>query len=206
MNKKQYSLTVALALIAGLVGGMVSSQFFAGQPVFAEKKAPHEKVVRAEKFEVVNGEGEVLARLRQDAGVGVALEFVDTGGAKYMELSGGLGMDGLWFHAPGKDGASAYYQQGGFRTESKSGGIWLQSFLGRTELRLIDSKGRGPVLLAIEENGAPFIRIAEFGESRHQTVIGHTTLTTRKTGEKRTRNASSIVMLDNEGTVIWKAP
>ncbi len=45
MNKKQCSLTVVLALFAGLVGGLVSSQLFVGRPVFAETARQDEQVV-----------------------------------------------------------------------------------------------------------------------------------------------------------------
>jgi hypothetical protein len=38
MNRKQFGPMVALALAAGLIGGMVSSQFFIGEPVFAEER------------------------------------------------------------------------------------------------------------------------------------------------------------------------
>jgi len=36
MGKKPYVLTVALAVVAGLVGGMVSNFLFVGTPVFAQ--------------------------------------------------------------------------------------------------------------------------------------------------------------------------
>lgn len=37
MNKEQYTLMVVLALVAGIMGGAVSSQFFVGRRAFAEK-------------------------------------------------------------------------------------------------------------------------------------------------------------------------
>jgi hypothetical protein len=38
MNKKQFSLLLMLSLLAGLVGGMLTSQFFLGTPVLAERR------------------------------------------------------------------------------------------------------------------------------------------------------------------------
>lgn len=60
MKQKQSMTTIILSLIAGLVGGMISCWFFIGQAVFAEKKVTHEKVVRAERFEVVDELGNAL--------------------------------------------------------------------------------------------------------------------------------------------------
>jgi len=63
MNKKEYSLMLVLALVAGLVGGVVSSQFFVGQPAFAEKDAKTEKVIEAEEFRLVDKDGRTRAFL-----------------------------------------------------------------------------------------------------------------------------------------------
>ena len=63
MNKKQYSLMLVLALVAGLVGGVVSSQFFMGQPAFAEKKSNPMKVVESEEFRLVDKDGKTRAFL-----------------------------------------------------------------------------------------------------------------------------------------------
>ena len=57
MNKQQYSSMLLLALVAGLVGGVVSGQFFAGQSAIAEEEVPHEKVVKAERFLLVDKKG-----------------------------------------------------------------------------------------------------------------------------------------------------
>jgi hypothetical protein len=63
MGSKKQTVTVVMALIAGLVGGVVSSWFFVGQTVFAEKKALQQKVVRAEEFMLVDEDGTCLAKL-----------------------------------------------------------------------------------------------------------------------------------------------
>lgn len=57
MNKKQYGLLLMVAVVAGLVGGVVSSWFLMGSPVFAQKAPEHEKVLQAERFEVVDQAG-----------------------------------------------------------------------------------------------------------------------------------------------------
>ena len=204
MNRRQYSQIVILALIAGLVGGIVSNQFLMGQPFLPEKNGLQEKVIRAESFEVVDQEGEVLARLRQDAGIGAALEFVDGDGTTYMELSGGLGMDGLRFLDG--DSAESYYAPGGFQTQSTSGRIMFNTVLGYGQLWLTDGNGHVRMILGVEKNGEPFINLGGFFENIHKTVIGYTELETPKTGETHTRSASSIVMFDKKGTVIWSAP
>ena len=62
MDKKQYPLTVALSMLTGLVGGVVSSWLFVGTPVFAQRSGVAE-VIRAERFEVVDQDGKVRAVL-----------------------------------------------------------------------------------------------------------------------------------------------
>ena len=42
MNKEQYALMVVLVLVAGIMGGAVSSQFFVGHRAFAEEGLEHD--------------------------------------------------------------------------------------------------------------------------------------------------------------------
>src|SRR5262245_31109035 len=63
MSRQQHGLTVALALTSGLLGGVVSSQFLVGTPVFAQKAPRERQVIRAEKFEVVDKDGKVRGEL-----------------------------------------------------------------------------------------------------------------------------------------------
>ena len=63
MNKKQYSLMLVLALVTGLVGGVVSSQFLVGQAAFASKKEKPRKVIEAQEFRLVDKDGKTRAFL-----------------------------------------------------------------------------------------------------------------------------------------------
>jgi hypothetical protein len=100
MNKKQYSMTVALALIAGLVGGVVSSQFFVGQPVWAEKKSSHEEVLRAERLELVDKDG-TLRGIFGIIGYDPSLMLVDKDGCFRCVLT--TAPDGASLFLRGKD-------------------------------------------------------------------------------------------------------
>ena len=55
--KKTNVIVVLMAVIAGFIGGAMSSRIFTPQTALAQ--AGHEKVVRAEKFEVVDKKGKV---------------------------------------------------------------------------------------------------------------------------------------------------
>ena len=50
MNKKECILMLVLALVAGLVGGVMSSQLLTAQPAFAKRGTMMQKEVVAEKF------------------------------------------------------------------------------------------------------------------------------------------------------------
>jgi len=67
MDKKQYTLTVTLAVVAGLVGGVVSSWLFVGTPVFAQKTEVA-WVIKANRFTVVDEDGKERAALTLLAG------------------------------------------------------------------------------------------------------------------------------------------
>ena len=87
MERKQCSLTAVLALVAGLVGGVVSSQFFIGFPVFAEKKANAQKIVEAEEFRLVDAHGKVLGGLRVTPSGEAELALFSAGGANGVVLT-----------------------------------------------------------------------------------------------------------------------
>jgi hypothetical protein len=52
-------------------------------------------------------------------------------------------------------------------------------------------------------SGSPTIELED--EQGFQTIIGRTDLEAVKTGESRKTSAASMVIIDKEGKVIWKA-
>ena len=92
MTKKQYSLMLVLALVAGLVGGVVSSRFLVVQPVFAENEIKPAKIIAAEKFLLMDENGKIRAILGPtQTDKGVTLAFFDESGL----FRGGIYPDGM---------------------------------------------------------------------------------------------------------------
>jgi hypothetical protein len=63
MKPSQSGWMLTLALIAGLAGGAAFQWLFTERPAFAEKTPLHEKVLKAEKFELVDEGGHEHASL-----------------------------------------------------------------------------------------------------------------------------------------------
>ena len=85
MDKKQYIMTVVLAVVAGLVGGVVSSWLFLGAPVFAQKTPQVAEVIRAERFWVVDQDEKLRAALSLVAGE-PSLFLYDKNGKRHARL------------------------------------------------------------------------------------------------------------------------
>jgi len=92
MNTKRDVLMVIVALAAGLVGGVVSSWFLMGAPVFAQKAPQPEKVLQAERFEVVDQAGKLRAALGTASDGSPSLTLADQAGKSRATL--GIASDG----------------------------------------------------------------------------------------------------------------
>lgn len=92
MNKKQYSLMLALALVAGLTGGMVSSWFLAGQPAFAMI----DKSFIAETFMLKDQKGRIrgIWTTEQDGTTRLKMES-DTGSIVLLTHNDGISISAI---------------------------------------------------------------------------------------------------------------
>ena len=94
MKKKHTAVLVLVALMAGLTGGIVSSQLLNVQPAVAETSPSIAKIVAAKAFQLVDDDGNVRALLGLRSMEGVGLWLYDKEGkalAALEVLSGGTG-------------------------------------------------------------------------------------------------------------------
>lgn len=81
--------------------------------------------------------------------------------------------------------------------------MFLASGPNISEIKLQSTPQSGRIGLSVV-NGLPKIRIND--SNKYEMVLGSAELTTPRTGEAHSTSAASVVMFDNEGKVIWRAP
>jgi hypothetical protein len=90
MKGGQLTLIVIVALFAGFIGGIVSSQFLGDRTVFAREEPQAKEVLVANEFRLVSDDGRILAILGAHPGkepflpIEPALRFFDTQGDMSM--------------------------------------------------------------------------------------------------------------------------
>lgn len=76
---------------------------------------------------------------------------------------------------------------------------------GATGLSVSDAEGRVRAALDLEADGSP--SLALYDENRRsRAILGHGELEGGQAGGVETRRASSLLLFDESGTVIWRAP
>ncbi len=105
MNRKQYSLLLVLALVAGLASGVASSWFFSNQPVFAkeatkraEEISPELRVIMAKEIMLLGLDRKPRIRLMVDKNGEPGLHFYDEEGRYRAGFSVGAGTPALTMH------------------------------------------------------------------------------------------------------------
>ena len=194
MNRKQYFLMILLALVAGLIGGALSSQFFTIQTALAAKTIkPHEKIIRAGRFELVDEKGNIYATLRLSDS-GPQLTMYDLKGSAVIELTA----DAVPFISLRQDNYNyARLSEMGLTIEESgySLHLWANQFIMRGP--------NGEVEIASVRPG-PHIYLEQYG--RGKSTLGCIELVTKKTGTKITRSAASLVLFDGKYSSIWSTP
>lgn len=183
MTRKQYLLMILLALVAGLIGGALSSQLFTIQSAFAEKALKPQKLVVAEEFRLVDKKGNNIARLHEGRN-GPEL-FMGRHESVYTSISDKkikIALGNTWvFHA-------------------EASNLYTRSPGGVVE---INSQEPGPHITLTQCR-------SEIGGTKKEwqasSTLGCTDLVTKKSGTKITRSAASLVLFDGKGNLIWSTP
>ncbi len=187
MGRKQYGvMTVMLALLASFVGGMVSSLFHIGQPVYAEKTSKPRKVVTAEEFRIVDAEGKVRCEITPNA-----LTFFDDNG----DMRTVLEISGLTVFARNENGllSSSVVLGSGIR-----GG-------GEPFLALHRKAGKGSVALFFRNEEEPSLALRD-KNGNTRAILGTKKLKSEQKREILKHPPFSLVLFDEKGEVVWSAP
>ena len=229
MSKNQFLLILSVAIISAFLGGMLGVWFLMPPSVLAQDEP--QKVIEAQEFRVVDEEGKEFAMLGVIEGdVGLLMRNVE--GRPAAALVVNEGRAGL--HLYGSDGTQkatlniaddepVFTLMDGDENsrvaillENGEPRIALYDLEGKSRivLRLSDSSGGGLVLqddnlrhrliVGIAEN-EPMLQFYD-QEDGLRVALGTTELKNQATGSTEIRAPSSLVLIDEDGKVVWSAP
>lgn len=183
-------LMVLVALVAGLVGGAASSWFLMGSLVFAQKAPQSEKVLQAERFEVIDQAEKVRAKFGMLPDGTPLLMLLDQTEKSRVELS--METDG----SP----HLALYDRGGNNFIALA--VLPDS---SAHLQLFDQAGKLRITLGTAPDGSPDLELLDQSKTL-RAALGSVQLEDRRTGSVETRSPSSLVLFGKDGKVLWQAP
>ena len=191
MNKKQFSLLLMLSLFAGLVGGMLTSQFFLGTPVLAEKKVGAQNVIVAEEFRLVDKEDKILSTWGMYAG-GPGIVLFGKNGQFRAVFS---------LTSPDEDPILTFADNNGNHRATVGLGAERQPYV-----TLRDQTGNERISLSLDDDGDPYLALYDQAENERAILGTMDSMKLKRTGTIEKRSVSSLVLLGKDGQITWKTP
>ena len=191
MNKKQFSLLLMLSLLAGLVGGMLTSQFFLGTPVLAEKKVGAQNVVIAEEFRLVDKEDKILSTWGMYAG-GPGIVLFGKNGQFRAVFS---------LTSPDEGPILTFADNKGNHRATVGLGAERQPYV-----TLRDQAGKERISLSLDDDGDPYLALYDQAENERAILGTMDSMKLKRTGTIEKRSVSSLVLLGKDGEITWKTP
>jgi hypothetical protein len=191
MNKKQFSLLLMLSLFAGLVGGMLTSQFFLGTPVLAEKKVGAQNVVIAEEFRLVDKEDKILSTWGMYAG-GPGIVLFGKNGQFRAVFS---------LTSPDEGPILTFADNKGNHRATVGLGAERQPYV-----TLRDQAGKERISLSLDDDGDPYLALYDQAENERAILGTMDSMKLKRTGTIEKRSVSSLVLLGKDGQITWKTP
>jgi len=174
MNRKQFIFTLSVALLSGLMGGVLSIWLLLPQSVLVQDEP--QKVITAEEFRVVDDEGNTLATL------GESLTLTSKDGMREVRIHTDLldfsGLLRIENQLPPPT-HTLLLQPSAITLKNKG---WMVTHLSAASLELYDS------------------------ERQMRVALGTTLLKNPDTGFAEIGAPDSLVLLDEDGKVVWWAP
>ncbi len=191
MNKKQFSLLLMLSLLAGLVGGMLTSQFFLGTPVLAEKKVGAQNIVVAEEFRLVDKEDKILSTWGMYAG-GPGIVLFGKNGQFRAVFS---------LTSPDEGPILTFADNKGNHRATVGLGAGRQPYV-----TLRDQTGNERISLSLDDDGDPYLALYDQAENERAILGTIDSTKLKRTGTIEKRSVSSLVLLGKDGQITWKTP
>lgn len=181
MSKKQHLLLAALALFAGLVGGVLSSRIAFFKPPTVQQDEGLRKVVVAHEFHLVDADGRDRWVLKLSKDNEPNMTFINSHG--WAPTAIGVNKGGGPFFNMVLD------------PETGAGPAFI----------LMDSDMNNRAFLGLQRDGGPYLNLLdENGQVR--VTLGCTEMTNPVSGLKEKRNCSSIILYGEEGQILWAMP
>lgn len=191
MNKKQFGLLLVLSLLSSLVGGMLTSQFFLGTPVLAEKKVGAQNVVIAEEFRLVDKEDKILSTWGMYAG-GPGIVLFGKNGQFRAVFS---------LTSPDEGPILTFADNKGNHRATVGLGAERQPYV-----TLRDQTGNERVSLSLDDDGDPYLALYDQAENERAILGTMDSMKLKRTGTIEKRSVSSLVLLGKDGQITWKTP
>lgn len=180
MAKRQYVVMLILALVAGVIGGALSSKI-----LWRQSQTPEDlelkKVIVANEIHLVDHRGRARWVLAFSKEGEPSLTFVNKDGWAPMAM--GVNRNGFPFF-------NMVLQP------SKGGG---------PSLSLMDGSMKNRAVLGLWEDGEPYLTLLD-RNGQVRATLGSTEVKNPWTGANVRRPSSSLVLFDEEGKIIWSAP
>ena len=198
MSQKQFLLTLSVAVISAFLGGAISVWFLMPQLVLAQDGP--QKVIEAERFQVVDSEGKVQSYfgLRSDDRSGI---ISMSGPSPLLTLSG---QESTRLHLGVIEGQSLFM----YTDENGKGRVQLGTTAhGDPLLKLMNAKGDDIFGFLGEENDPFFVLNGDFMffngefELEDSSILLHD-----KSGNELELGTTSLTLFDEDGKVVWEAP
>jgi hypothetical protein len=200
MSRKQYVSLLALALAAGLAGGIVSSWLLSNQPVFAREAtneaigiSPELRVIMAREINLLGLDRKPRIKLGVDQNGEPGLHYYDEKGRYKAGFSVGQGTPSLTM----RDNSGLRLQIGLMRLSS-TGDEW-------PTILLMDKKGVERAILTLDIEGRPHLAFKN-AKGNKRVFIGCGDLEYSQTGAIGKGPFSSLVLFDKKNKIIWQAP
>ena len=180
MNRKQFLLTLSVALISGLLGGALSVWFLMPPSVLAQDE-PEKQTIEAERFVLKDAQGRMRAELTMLPSQAPVLWFYDVAGEKVTTLVEG----GIMFDNPGSSTSSMFYSDGASIKDSEE-----ELFFFPGSIMVL---GDTPTITITDDEG-------------FKAVLGITDTVNTRTGTTNQTSAASLILFGKDKKVIWSAP